>query len=415
MSWGKDRFGNRIWVNDITKAVDSARESVFEPKLWDPSTTEITNNAFPNGPPDFQFGIEARTDVELSQEDVSSTGLTLIKFPQDMEERGTPYMLIKIYETVTGDTGVYDEFSASIRTGGNTVTRLVEGFENATGVGNEAIGAAIGGSIAGVGGAVAGALLGTESGIETFNNTANNLFGAIEGGLTSRAKNLVSNFAIRRNTNKLSYALALFMPDGINTSYDNQYDAMSMTATFGAVGLATQALAAKGKTGDINPFVNEAASRLAGALLGNEDVTRAGLFATTGQVLNPQLEMIYSSPVLRKFVFDFRLIPRNANESGLIRQIIQLLKLHSAPTIPDGIGGRYLIPPAQFDIEFYDGNGNTNAYMFKTKKCVLASLNLDYTPNGFATYENGAPVETRMQLTFQEVSIIDRAAVAAGY
>ena len=415
MPWGKDRFGNRIWVNDITKAVDGARESVFEPKLYKPSVDEITKNAFPNGPPDF-FPLEARTDVELSQEDTSSSGLTLIKFPQDMEERGTPYMLIKIYETVTGEIAQpVDEFSASIRTGGNTVTRLVEGFENATGVGNEAVGAVIGGSIAGVGGAVAGALLGTEAGIEQFNSTANNLFGAIEGGLTSRAKNLVTNFAIRRNINKLSYALALFMPDGINTSYDNEYDALSMTATFGAVGLATQALAAKGKTGEINPFINEAASRIAGALLGNEDVTRAGLFATTGQVLNPQLEMIYSSPVLRKFVFDFRLIPRNANESGLIRQIIQLLKLHSAPTIPDGVGGRYLIPPAQFDIEFYDGNGNTNDYLFKTKKCVLASLNLDYTPNGFATFENGAPVETRMQLTFQEVSIIDRAAVAAGY
>lgn len=366
--------------------------------------------------PETWTDFEVRTDVQLVQEPEPTGRLNLIKFPQDMEERGTPYMMIKIYETVTGEIPQpTDEFSASIRTGGNTFTRLVGSIEDTTGVGNEAVGAVIGSRVAGTAGAVGGALLGTEAGINTINSFANNVFGAVEGGLTSRAKDLVKNFSIRRNTDRLGYAIALFMPDGINTSYDNEYDALSMTATFGAVGLATQALYSKDKTKQMDPFINEAASRIAGALLGNEDVTRAGLFASTGRVLNPQLEMIYSSPVLRKFVFDFRLIPRNADESAQIQSIIKLLKFHSAPSIPDGVGGRYLIPPAQFQIDFYDGNGNENSFLFKTKKCVLSSVNLDYTPNGFATFNNGAPVETRMQLTFQEVSIIDRTAVSQGY
>lgn len=379
-------------------------------------TAESLAKAFTESTPETWTPIVARSDVELAQDPEPSGKLNVIKFPQDMEERGTPYMMIKIYETNTEEVPQpTDEFSASVRVGGNTISRVVSSLDDSTGVGNEVVGAFIGSRVGGVGAAVGGALLGTEAGITTINNAANNLFGAIEGGLTSRAKDLVKSFSIRRNTSRVAYALALFMPDGINTSYDNEYDALSMTATFGAVGMATQALYVKEKQGTIDPFINEAAARIAGALLGNEDVTRVGLFASTGRVLNPQLEMIYNSPVLRKFVFDFRLIPRNANESAQIQSIIQLLKFHSAPTIPDGAGGRYLIPPAQFEVEFYDSNGNQNVFLFKTKKCVLSSINLDYTPNGFATFGDGAPVETRMQLTFQEVSIIDRTAVLQGY
>jgi hypothetical protein len=378
-------------------------------------TAESLAKEFTESTPRTWTPIISRSDVQLTQDPEPAGKLNLIKFPEDMEERGTPYMMIKIYETNTSEIPQpTDEFSASVRTGGNVVSRVVNSFVEAVPAGGALAGGLIGGSVAGVAGAVGGALLGTGAGIETINQFGRDVLGA-ETDLTSRAKDLVKNFSIRRNTNRLAYGLALFMPDGINTSYDNEYDAISMTATFGAVGLATQALYARGKTETMDPFINEAASRIAAALLGNEDVTRVGLFASTGRVLNPQLEMIYNTPVLRKFVFDFRLIPRSANESALIQTIIKLLKYHAAPTIPDGVGGRYLIPPAQFELEFYNGDGEQNLFLFKTKKCVLSGINIDYTPNGFATFADGAPVETRLQLTFQEVSIIDRAAVAQGF
>ena len=109
------------------------------------------------------------------------------------------------------------------------------------------------------------------------------------------------------------------------------------------------------------------------------------------------------------------MIPRNARESEAIAAIIKNLKFFASPTIPDNSTGRYFIPPAQFEIEFYDGKNNLNDFLFKTKKCVLSGINVDYSPNGFATFRNGAPVETRLQLTFQETVIIDRAAVVEGY
>lgn len=390
--------------------------------VTEPGTGEalVTALVEPDAPRTTTPTIEPNRDIRLTQ-DTYNTTLQLIKFPQDMEERGTPYMMLKIYETVTGpepfENQPRDEFSGSIQYGGQTFGRIIDGIPQ----GEAIAGGIVGGISAGAAGAVGGALLSTETGVEAINGIGEEFLGTGNGSdpnnptLTSRAKSLVKSFSLRRNIDRVAYALALFMPDGINTNYDNEYDALSMTATFGAVGLMTQALYARGKGTDMNPFIAEAASRLAGSLLGNEDAARAGLFASTGKVLNPQLEMLYTSPVLRKFVFDFRLIPRDANESAQIQSIVKLLKYHAAPTIPDGVGGRYLIPPAQFEIDFFDGNGQENVFLFKTKKCVLSSINLDYTPNGFATHADGAPVETRMQLTFQEVSIIDRTAVLQGY
>lgn len=354
--------------------------------------------------------------------DRSSTGVSfskselgILKFPQSLEDDKSPYVLFKIFEVVQGKAPANDLTTASLRTGGARVAEAATALANEiTGL-ETAAGAAIGTQIGGIaGGIAAGALVATDNAGKFINKTGEVLLG--EADLVTRAKDLVQGFSLKRNIEQLRLAIALFMPDGINTSYDNEYEALSVTATLGALGFGAQALASKGGSVDeTNAFIAEAASSIAGRIVGNDDLSRLGIFGTTGRVINPQLEMLYTSPVLRRFTFDFRLIPRNEAESGLILGIINNLKYYAAPSIPDNSTGRYFIPPAQFEIEFYDGNNNQNGFLFKTKKCALSGINVDYSPNGFATFRNGAPVETRLQLTFQETVIIDRTAVSEGY
>ena len=345
----------------------------------------------------------------------SKSQLGILKFPQSLEADGSPYILFKIYETVTGSVQVSDATTQSIRTGVQGAVAAGEAILAAIPGGDELAGAAVGLAAGGVVGGLAGLAATTGPGQDAINAGGQALFGN-DVNIISRSKELVKNFALKRNIEQLQLGIALFMPDGINTSYDNEYEALSLTATLGAVGFGAQALASKG--GDVdqtNAFIAEAAGSILSRIAGNEDLTKLGVFATTGRVINPQLEMLYTSPVLRKFTFDFRMIPRNAIEAELIRAIIFNLKYFASPTIPDNSTGRYFIPPAQFEIEFYDGRNNLNEFLFKTKKCVLSGINVDYSPNGFATFKDGAPVETRLQLTFQETVIIDRAAVAGGF
>jgi hypothetical protein len=347
------------------------------------------------------------TDPNIGRKSKSELGI--LKFPENVGQ-GVPYMLLKIFETQTGTVPIGDQTTGSLREGANVFAAGVAGVPALDAV----VAGAAGGQVAGIAGSVFGVAATTELGSSAIDAAGNKILGVSD--ITSRAKDLVKNFALKRNIEQLALGIALFMPDGINTNYDNEYEALSVTATLGGFGFAAQALSAKrGFVKDINPYIAEAASKVAGKLVGNEDFAKLGLFATTGLVNNPQLETIYTSPVLRRFTFDFRMIPRNATESEMIKIIIDRLKYFAAPTILDGTGGRFLIPPAQFEIEFYDGNDNQNLYLFKTKKCVLSGISVDYSPNGFATFANGAPVETRMQLTFQETVIIDKNAVNEGY
>jgi hypothetical protein len=353
--------------------------------------------------------------TEVGSTTFSKSSLGILKFPESLEADGSPYVLFKIFETVTGPVQATDRTTQSIRTGAETLATTAQSVIDAVPGGEAAAGAIAGAAaIGGVTGAAIGLGATTQAGQDLVNNAGVALLGV--DNIISRSKELVKNFSLKRNVEQLRLGIALFMPDGINTSYDNEYEALSVTGTLGAVGFGAQALASKGGSVDeTNAFIAEAASSILGRIAGNEDLTKLGVFATTGRVINPQLEMLYTSPVLRKFTFDFRMIPRNARESEAIAAIIKNLKFFASPTIPDNSTGRYFIPPAQFEIEFYDGKNNLNDFLFKTKKCVLSGINVDYSPNGFSTFKNGAPVETRLQLTFQETVIIDRAAVVEGY
>jgi len=113
---------------------------------------------------------------------------------------------------------------------------------------------------------------------------------------------------------------------------------------------------------------------------------------------------------------DFRLVPRNQVEARLINVIIDTLKYYASPQIPKETGGRYFIPPAQFELEFYDSENNQNTFLFKTKKCVLEDIAIDFTGTGsYTSFYDGSPVETRLSLKFKETVFIDRDAVNQGY
>ena len=51
----------------------------------------------------------------------------------------------------------------------------------------------------------------------------------------------------------------------------------------------------------------------------------------TGQVYNPNVELLYQAPNFRTFSFNFDFIPSNAGEADTMNQIIRSFKSNSAP------------------------------------------------------------------------------------
>lgn len=253
-------------------------------------------------------------------------------------------------------------------------------------------------------------------------------------GVKEIVKDFAKNLALGkglRTIKRTTDTIALYMPDTLNFTHNQSYSSMDL----GGGGLALLGAAAagysylRGKDNDtikkeltknLTPFIT---SRGLNNLFGSNAGT-ALFAAASGTVVNPQLELIYTSPSFREFRFDFMMYPRSQKEALDIQKILNRLKFHQAPEIlsegsAGGLGAFFLVPPSEFDIKFYY-NGKINPNIPAISTCILTSIDTDYAPNGWSSYEvpkdigspvlgsTGMPVGIKLSLVFQETEIITK-------
>jgi len=153
----------------------------------------------------------------------------------------------------------------------------------------------------------------------------------------------------------------------------------------------------------ININLSAQAASLAGT--GNLSLNQA-LARSSGQIINPNVELLFNGPTIRNFRFSFKMTPRNDKEANQIRAIIRSLKAHMSPRDNAANENIFLSAPNIFELRYKSGSGN-NLYLNRFKRCVLENMSVNYTgENVYATYEDGAPVSTVMDLTFKELEPI---------
>jgi hypothetical protein len=136
----------------------------------------------------------------------------------------------------------------------------------------------------------------------------------------------------------------------------------------------------------------------------------------TGQIFNPNTEVIYKGPKMRGFSLEFKMVPSNDKESKDIKDIIRLFKYAMLPSYGNG-GGivSFVKVPAIADVSFMRGN-TENMDVTQFKPCAMADLDISYTPDGaWATYADGSPVATTLKVTFQELKMVYQEEIAQGY
>ena len=125
---------------------------------------------------------------------------------------------------------------------------------------------------------------------------------------------------------------------------------------------------------------------------------------TTGNVFNPNMELLFKGPALRPFSFKFKLTPRSADESKEVIKIIRFFKQGMAPIRSQS--NLFLKSPHTFRIAYLhrgaDGQLHRGLNMFK--EVALQGFGVNYTPNGnYATYSDGIPVAYEISMTFTEL------------
>jgi len=183
---------------------------------------------------------------------------------------------------------------------------------------------------------------------------------------------------------------------------------------FSAAGKEIQNAISAGQAGLVSGNAQSAVtsyivSNLLNSLGSNVSATSL-LSRTTGQVLNPNLELLFSGVNLRGFDFQYDLSPRDSKESGVIKEIIRTLKRAMAAktrAASDAPGvGLFVSAPDVFEISYKSG-GKDHPFLNRFKPCALTGMSVDYAGGGsYATYPDATPVNMVMSLSFKELNPI---------
>lgn len=280
--------------------------------------------------------------------------------------------------------------------------------------------------------------------------------GAVQGTINA-AKSVYGGEKVQAQLEKSKRqsqtVISLYMPDTLNMSYGNNYDAINMpTAGKVVEKIGELANQFKDATGSNAERGIKAIKAVAGSDATIQDAvarkftspdTADLLLKAQGQAVNPQIQMLYRGNGFRKFQFEFILTAKSKEESDQISAICNAFIFASSPSVSSG-SGMFFTPPSVFNIKLMMAKntnlsgiaamlqkaGNNlvpginlgskigsamggssveeNKRLFKTGDCVLEDVIVDYAPDGWAAHSGGAPLQTRLTLQFSEIHIVHR-------
>jgi hypothetical protein len=289
-------------------------------------------------------------------------------------------------------------------------------------VGNSPLASSVGGTVKQVLDSASGINQSIKTGVDIIRGGADGF-----SGLGKQVTQRLQTGSIRAEK-RITDTVALYMPDTLAFTEAQTFDELRPGGTLAAGVLSAGKSAidsilqgqdagaiAKEVVGQVSPFILSGLAKQAGGIF------QVAFSQAFGVVQNPMLELIYSSPSLRTFRFDFQFYPRDEKEAKEVQDIIQRLRFHQAPEVAQGgSNGFFLVPPSEFDISFYY-NGRINPNIPKISTCVLTSMDVDYAPGGFSSYEipgenatvggTGMPVAIRLSLQFKETEIMTKSSI----
>ena len=205
------------------------------------------------------------------------------------------------------------------------------------------------------------------------------------------------------------------IPGGIQDTNSVQWAGQNMNAAeaaAAAIALGTIKKGGEGLVDSVTQVTNtirgsggEVKTALASAFAGAASGTGGQLLTrTTGAVINPNLELLFSGPALRTFSFQFKMNARERAESEEIVKIIRFFKQGSAAQ--KSKSHLFLKSPHTFQIQYLHRgpSGEDNPFMNKIKECALQSVAVNYTPEGnYATFPDGEMTSYELTLQFSEL------------
>ena len=238
--------------------------------------------------------------------------------------------------------------------------------------------------------------------------------------------------SVYKTTTRITDSVALYLPPNVSDNTTAGYN----DASTGIVGLVAAGggkfldamkrndyqAAAEQLIGGVKAISEEALIRSSAGIIdligGGEGDTLGLANKVFGQAMNPYMEVIFDSMAMRNFTYNFTFTPKNAQERDDVQDIIKLFRYHMAPELK-GAQHRFLTLPSTFDIHYMYQHSkdyaSENNFYSKIATCVLKDCNVNYTPNGVKSFQDGSPTQITMSLSFQETELLTKQSINAGF
>lgn len=183
-------------------------------------------------------------------------------------------------------------------------------------------------------------------------------------------------------TDNIKAAFKNFMADNTSAAVENLKSAAMNVATPMAYNKAQGLLRKAGE------FVSPGSDL--GALLGQE----------LGAVVNPFLSAVFNGVELRTFGFDWRISPRNPEESRTIQQIIKQFKINSLPSFTKNnvTENNLLTYPSLCLVKLYpwhtDDSSRSRDSLIKFKPALIQNISINYADAGIPSFFAGTKLPT---------------------
>ena len=207
------------------------------------------------------------------------------------------------------------------------------------------------------------------------------------------------------------YVLHMFSPIGFAVTDAGNYGSLDRGAMGAGMDAVLQSIGIKssedtGLTGADMKALSAANVGMLSGIPGIDSIGRGARIAAMerGIAQNPHTYVTYEGHQLRSFSFDFKMISESQEEAVTVAQIVDVLRNYSMPESTGALSIQY---PAHFEIEFYSGE-TLNEFMPKIMTCHLTSLATTYNSTSNIFHPDGSPVETDIQLQFQEIKTLTR-------
>ena len=225
------------------------------------------------------------------------------------------------------------------------------------------------------------------------------------------------------NPGKIKSSIALYIPpNALKTGFTATYESTPGAATKAALGSAYKKM-------DTTNMLDTlwAGLKGAGISLGERAAAQAdkgtGMLTAQGIAINNHLALTYKGPTqFRSHEFSFAFFPKNKGEADIVQLILKDFENGMLPRVGGGatkVSGRALSAPffqspRHWTIEFFKKDGKPNNYLFQIGKSVITAMTVNHDQQSTVSLHNkdektgrgeGAPVQTTLSLTFQEIEL----------